>query len=67
MSGQHDAMIFPGMSRDTPPLKTNRADIVEGRVEARCAAVTLIVTASRKYLTARAYGQPDKPAGSPFR
>ncbi len=67
LSGLYDATIFPDMYRRTCHLLgTNRAYIIEGRVEAHFAAVTLTVTAIRKASYRRGAQPADLPAGSPI-
>ena len=59
LSGLYDATIFPDIYRKTCHLlKTNRAYVVEGRVDAHFAAVTLTVTAIRKV----SYGERNQTA-----
>ena len=67
LSGLYDATIFPDIYRKTCHLlKTNRAYVVEGRVDAHFAAVTLTVTAIRKASYRRGPQPADLPAGLPI-
>ena len=67
LSGLYDATIFPDIYRKTCHLlKTNRAYVVEGRVDAHLAAVTLTVTAIRKASYRRGPQPADLPAGLPI-
>ncbi len=67
LSGLYDATIFPDMYRKTCHLLgTNRAYIIEGRVEAHFAAVTLTVTAIRRASYRQGTQPADLPAGSPI-
>ena len=67
LSGLYDATIFPDIYRKTCHLlKTNRAYVVEGRVDAHFAAVTRTVTAIRKASYRRGPQPADLPAGLPI-
>ena len=67
LSGLYDATIFPDLYRKTCHLlDTNCVYVIEGRVEAHFAAVTLTVTAIRKASYRRGSQPADLPIGSPI-
>lgn len=67
LSGLYDATIFPDLYRKTCHLlDTNCVYVIEGRVEAHFAAVTLTVTAIRKASYRRGAQPADLPVGSPI-
>lgn len=67
LTGLYDATIFPDVYRRTGHLLgTNRAYVIEGRVEAHFAAVTLTVTAIRRAPYRRGAQSAHVPTGSPI-